>query len=194
MMNVVSRAWALYARCGLFLERHLAAWLPGLAARFVFAAVLLFYFWNSALTKVGDGFLGFFSLSPGAYIQILPGAMAAYGYDPSQIPIFPQGLVVVLGTYAEFLLPPLVVIGLATRLAALGMIGFIAVQTYVDIAFHGATAETIGAWFDGTPDAAIADQRLLWLLLLLFLVVQGAGRVSIDAILDRLLASRRRED
>jgi len=192
-MNALSNAWNTYSRCGRFAERHLDSWFPGLASRFVFAAVLLFYFWNSALTKVGDGLIGFFSLTPGAYIQILPGAMAAHGYDPSQIPIFPQGLIVVLGTYSEFLLPLLVVIGLFTRLAALGMIAFIAVQTYVDIAFHGATAETIGAWFDGTPDAAIADQRLLWLLPLLYLAVRGAGLISIDAVLDRLLARRPRE-
>ena len=49
----------------------------------------------------------------------------------------PWTLLVYAGTYAEFILPILVVIGLFGRLSALGMIGFIVVQSYVDVAFHG---------------------------------------------------------
>jgi putative oxidoreductase len=77
------------------------------------------------------------------------------------------------------------VLGLFTRLAALGMIVFIAVQSYVDIAFHGADATTIGALFDRFPDAVISDQRVLWLMPLLYLVIKGAGVVSIDHLLAR---------
>ena len=76
-------------------------------------------------------------------------------------------------------------LGLFARLAALGMIGFIGVQTLVDITVHKVGPETIGAWFDRFPDAAILDQRLLWLVPLVFVVIRGAGYVSLDALLER---------
>lgn len=167
------------------LEALLEGWFLGFFARLAFAGVLLVYFLNAAMTKIGDGLLGVFQLTPGAYIQILPGAMEAVGYDPNGLGLH-HHLIVHAGTYAEFILPVLVVLGLFTRLAALGMIGFVAVQSYVDIAFHGADASTIGGLFDRLPDAAILDQRTLWLVPLVYLVVKGAGALS----LDHLLATR----
>lgn len=167
------------------LERLLDGWFLGLFARFVFAGVLLVYFLNSALTKIGPGLFGFLQLTPGAYIQIVPGAMEAAGYDPAAVAFWPYGLIVHLGTYAEFVLPVLVVLGLFTRLAALGMIGFVAVQTYVDIAFHGADEATIGALFDHVSGSVIVDQRTLWLMPLVYLVVKGAGALSLDGLLAR---------
>jgi putative oxidoreductase len=114
----------------------------------------------------------------------------AYGYDPSQVPFVPWGIVVYAGTYAEFILPVLIVLGLFTRLASLGMIGFILVQSYVDIAFHGVDDKTIGAWFDRFSDAAILDQRTLWIFLLLTLVVKGAGAISLDALWARTFTAK----
>jgi putative oxidoreductase len=176
---------ALHHRFFKSLETSLDGWFLGLFARFVFAGVLFVYFLNSATTKFGDGLFGFLQLTPGAYIQIVPPVMEAAGYDPSAVAFLPWGLIVHLGSYAEVLLPALVVLGLFTRLAALGMIVFIAVQSYVDIAFHGADATTIGALFDRFPDAVISDQRVLWLMPLLYLVIKGAGVVSIDHLLAR---------
>ena len=174
-----------------FAEAKLDGWFLGLLARLVFAAVLLVYYLNSAGTKVGEGIAGFFSIGDNAYFQILPSVVEAYGFDASQVPFFPWDIIVFAGTYAEFLLPILIVIGLFTRLASLGMIGFILVQSYVDIAFHGADAKTIGSWFDRFADAAILDQRALWVFLLLTLVVKGAGMVSLDSVLgSKLLAKR----
>ncbi len=144
------------------------------------------YYLNSAATKVGDGVAGFFSIGDNAYFQIVPKVVEAHGYDATAVPFFPYDLIVAFGTYAEFLLPVLIVLGLATRLAALGMIGFVVVQSYVDITAHGADAETIGAWFDNLAGAAILDQRALWVFLLATLVVKGAGRVSLDALACRL--------
>jgi putative oxidoreductase len=93
-------------------------------------------------------------------------------------------LIVLAGTWAEFILPALIVVGLLTRLAALGMIGFIAVQSLTDIYGHG-QGGVLGAWFDRFPDAVIMDQRALWVLLLLVLVVKGAGPLSFDRALKR---------
>lgn len=152
-------------------------------ARFLFAAVLLFYYWNSALTKLGDGALGWLFPSDGAYIQIFPKTVEAAGYDFSALGTF-HWLVVVAGTWAEFLLPLLVVIGLFTRLAALGMIGFIIVQSWVDLFGHGGLeGGTLGAWFDRAPDAVILDQRAFWIFTLLYLVFRGAGPLSVDRLL-----------
>ncbi|WP_420003272.1 DoxX family protein [Arenibacterium sp. LLYu02] len=159
-----------------------------LFARFTFAAVLLVYYWNSGLTKLGDGIFGFLSPSIGAYSQIFPRKLEAAGYDVSQFGLF-EWAVVTAGTLAEFTLPLLIVIGLATRLASLGMIGFIVVQSLTDIVGHGATDQkTLGAWFDRLSDGVILDQRLLWIFVLIVLVVKGAGLLSVDALLRRKAA------
>ncbi len=171
-------------------ESALDGWFLGLLARLTFAAVLFGYYWNAALTKIGEGPLGFLQITDGAYIQILPSVMEANGYDSSAVAFLPWGLIVALGTYAEFLLPVLIVAGLFTRLAALGMLVFVAVQSYVDIAFHGADAETIGALFDRLPSSTIADQRALWAFLLLTLAVKGGGALSLDALFGRWLRVR----
>ena len=160
-----------------------------LLARFVFAAVLLFYFWHSAVTKLGDGIFGFLNPSTGAYAQIFPKQMESVSYDVSQLGTG-HWLVAVLGTWAEFLLPALIVLGLFTRLAALGMIGFVTVQSLTDLYGHGGIAhpETLGAWFDRIPDAPILDQRLFWMLLLVTLVLKGGGWLALDRLVARRLA------
>ena len=161
-------------------------WLLPTLARFLFAAIFFMYYWVSGLTKLGDGILGFLSPSVGAYAQIFPRAMEAAGYDASQLSLF-HTLVVMAGTWAEFILPVLIVLGLLTRLAALGMIGFVIMQTLTDLYGHGAIGEaaTVGAWFDKAPDSIIMDQRALWVFLLLVLVFKGAGKLSLDQLLKR---------
>jgi putative oxidoreductase len=180
MSTLVSLHNALFGRLQTF------DGLLGTIARFLFAAIFLMYFWASGLTKLGSGFFGLLNPSAGAYAQIFPRAMEAAGYDLSQLNILHR-LVVLAGTWAEFILPLLIVVGLLTRLAALGMIGFIAVQTLTDLIGHGVWAEpaTVGAWFDKIPDSVIMDQRALWIFLLSVLVVRGAGPLSLDHLLSR---------
>jgi putative oxidoreductase len=161
-------------------------WLLPTLARFAFAATLAGYFWASALTKLGDGFFGFLSPSLGAYAQIFPRAMEAVGYDASQLGLF-HWAVVTAGTLAEFILPALVILGLATRLSGLGMIGFVVVQSLTDIIGHNADATAIGAWFDRVPDSHILDQRLFWTMLFVILIVKGAGPLSFDRLIARRL-------
>ncbi|CUH67674.1 DoxX [Thalassovita gelatinovora] len=163
-----------------------AEWVLPTLARFLFAAVLTGYFWASAATKLGDGIFGFLSPSTGAYAQIFPKAFEAVGYDSGQLSLL-HWAVVVAGTWAEFLLPVLIVLGLFTRLASLGMIGFIAVQSLTDLFGHGGIKhiETLGAWFDRMPDGVILDQRGFWILALVVLVVKGAGPLSLDRLLLR---------
>ena len=147
----------------------------GIASRGLFVLLLLPYYVNSAMTKV-DGV----GLSAGAFAQILPPIAEQYLYDTSAIPFFPWHLIVWAGTLGEFVLPILIVAGLFTRLAALGMIGFIVVQTVVDVVFHGAA---LGALANGLPTELI-DHRLLWISLLVALVLAGGGKLSVDRFLS----------
>lgn len=153
-------------------------------ARFTFLAVLAMFFWKSGLTKLGDGIGGIFSPSSGAYVQILPAQMEAAGYDTSQLG-FLSHAIVLLGTWGEFIIPALVILGLFTRASSVAMIVFILVLSFVDITGHNADPVTIGAWFDNIPDSKILDQRLLWIMLLLILVARGGGPLSIDGLLKR---------
>ncbi len=167
------------------LEARASCALPTLA-RLAFAAVLLVYFLNAALTKIGDGWLGLFRPASGAYFQIFPRAIEAAGYDIGALGTW-HYLVVLVGTWAELLLPVLIVAGLFTRLAALGMIGFITVQSLTDLYGHMLIDEpgAVGRWFDAAPDSVILDQRLLWIFPLLVLVFKGAGPLSLDRLLRR---------
>ncbi|MGJ8546979.1 MAG: DoxX family protein [Sulfitobacter sp.] len=171
-----------YRRLADALDR--SDWLLPTLARLIFAGVLLIYFWVSGLTKLGEGFAGIFSPSVGAYAQIFPRAMEAAGYDTDQLSIF-HTLVVMGGTWGEFILPALVVLGLLTRLSALGMIGFITLQSLTDLYGHNGFEDpkVLGAWFDRFPDAIILDQRAFWVFLLLVLVIKGAGPLSLDRAL-----------
>ncbi len=158
---------------------RLAAPVLGLAGRLVFAATLAGFFWSSALTKI-DGI----GLSLNAYAQIFPRAMEAVGYDASQLGAFAH-LVAAAGTAAEFVLPLLLILGLFTRPAALGTIGFLMVMSLTDIIGHGVDASAIGALFDRAPDSPILDQRLLWGFLMMVLVFTGGGALSLDRWLRR---------
>ena len=160
-------------------EAMLDGWFLGLLARLVFLAVLLPYYINSALTKFDSPF----SIADSAYYQIALPAVDAAGGDVSAVSLFPWGLMVLFGSYGEIILPLLLVAGLSTRIAALGMIGFIIVQTLTDILVHNVDATTIGALFDRFPDSVILDQRLLWIFPLVFLAVKGAGLLSLDKLL-----------
>jgi putative oxidoreductase len=150
-------------------------WLLPTLARLVFAGVLFGYFWASAMTKLD----GPFTPSTGAFAQIFPRAFEAAGYDVSQMGLW-QRLVVLAGSWAELALPLLIVLGLVTRLAALGMAGFVMVQSLTDIYGHVAAA---GAWFDRASDALILDQRAFWILLLSVLILKGPGPISADRVL-----------
>jgi putative oxidoreductase len=154
-------------------------------ARLVFAGVLFVYYFNSGLTKLGDGISGLWTPSAGAYAQIWPRQFEAAGYDSSALG-FVHHTVTIAGTWAELILPVLIVIGLLTRLAAIGMVGFVVVQSLTDVYGFGLVEER-GAWFDRFADSVILDQRALWIFLLLVMVVKGAGPISFD----RALASSR---
>lgn len=184
-MSIVNLVKTLHNKVFGFLEGLAGDWFLGLAARLVFSSVLLAFFINSAMTKLGSGFPDMFIPAVGAYAQILPSIAEAAGYDPNKIALFPWKLIVLAGTYAELLIPIMLFVGLFTRFAALSLIGFIGVMSFVDVAFHGLDAKSIGMMFDRVQDGIIADQRLLWIFPLIYLVLKGGGPVSVDELLNR---------
>ncbi len=118
--------------------------LIGLAARLGVAAI----FFLSGRTKVE----GLISLKDTTYLLFA---------EEYRVPLLPSDIAAHLATYAEHLLPVLLVLGLTTRFAALGLLGMTAViQVFV------------------YPDAW--PTHLTWAALLLYLVARGGGAWSLD--------------
>ena len=136
-----------------------------LLARFSIAAV----FWNSGQTKV-QGFA--LNLVSGEYEigwpRLSDSALALFR-DEYRVPVIAPELAAPLAAAAEHLLPALLLVGLATRLSALGLLGMtLVIQLFV---YPGAYAT------HGT-----------WAALLLLLAARGPGRWSVD----HWIAARRR--
>ncbi|MCT4656416.1 MAG: DoxX family protein [Cohaesibacter sp.] len=184
-MTLINKLQQLHTSIFSAVESALDGWFLGFTARLVFSSALFFFFVNSAISKVGEGFFGIFSPSAAAYAQILPHIAEAVVYDTSKIDFFPWTIIVIAGTVAELILPITILLGLFTRLSSLAFIGVIAVMTYVDIALHGVPSETIGAFFDQQHNAEIADLRILWLFPLFYLIIKGPGKISLDYLLSK---------
>jgi putative oxidoreductase len=121
--------------------------LLALCARLALGAI----FFLSGRTKVE----GFLTVSEGAYTLFR---------EEYRVPILAPELAAHLATYAEHLLPVLLVLGLFTRLSALGLLGMTAViQVFV------------------YPEAW--PTHLSWAVLALYLAGRGAGPVSADRLL-----------
>ena len=92
--------------------------------------------------------------------------------DEYKVPVFPPEIAAMLATTFELGCSTLLVVGLATRLATLPLLGMIAViQLFV----------YPHAWFE----------HLTWASILVFLLTRGAGPISLDCILG--LEPRARE-
>ena len=115
-----------------------------LATRMGIAAI----FFYSGRTKV----TGFMTLTDSAYELFR---------TEYKLPLLPPEIAAHLAAYAEHLFPLLLVLGLATRLSALALLGMtLVIQVFV------------------YPDAW--PTHLSWAALTLYLVGRGAGRVSLD--------------
>lgn len=130
--------------------------LPLLLLRFALAVP----FFRSGLTK-WDGFL---SLSPGAaYLFAEEFKLHVFG---AAIPYPAPILMAWLAGIGEILLPILLVLGLGTRFAALGILAMTAVIQLT------------------VPDGW-ANFHLPWAAMALALVVYGGGRIGVDGLLGR---------
>lgn len=90
------------------------------------------------------------------------------------VPLLPPALAAIAGTVGELIFPLLLIMGLASRLAALGLsaVNVMAVVAYA----HVLLAEGF--------EAALGD-HVLWGVVLLVLAVAGPGSLSLDALLLR---------
>jgi putative oxidoreductase len=90
-----------------------------------------------------------------------------------RVPLLAPSAAAVLGTAGEIVFPVLLIVGLATRYAALGLsvVNVIAVSAYA----HVLTSEGF--------EAALG-QHHLWGLMLLTVLVFGPGRLSVDGCFD----------
>jgi putative oxidoreductase len=128
-------------------ERFLPPWLLLLVARVGIANV----FWMSGRTKV-EGLL-----------TMKPSTLYLFEYE-YKVPLLPSDFAAYAATYAEHVLPILLVLGLFTRFSTLGLIGMtLVIQLFV--------------LPDGWPT------HLLWMAPLLVIVRYGAGAISLDRVL-----------
>lgn len=109
-------------------------------------------FWSSARTKV-DGLL---TISDNTYFLF---------EEEYRLPFIAPDVAAHLATYAEHLLPVLLVLGLGSRLAALGLfIMTLTIQLFV------------------YPDAFLST-HFGWFALALAIIARGPGRISIDHLI-----------
>jgi putative oxidoreductase len=132
-----------------------APWVENLSLLFT-RLVLAGIFWRSGRTKVEDGSL--LTLSDTTFFL--------FEEEYAGVPLPPE-LAAYMATWAEHLFPVLLVLGLATRLSALALIGMtLVIQIFV------------------YPEAWWAVHAL-WLAMALQLITRGPGSLSLDRLLWR---------
>ena len=140
---------SVYNRLAELAGRLLPESLLLLVARLGIAAV----FFQSGRTKVE----GWLTITDSTY----------YLFDTDyKLPFVPPELAAPMATYAEHLFPILLVLGLGTRFAALGLFGM---TTVIEVFVY--------------PDAW--PTHLSWAALLLPLIAKGGGALSLDRLLRR---------
>lgn len=112
-------------------------------------------FWNSGLTKIASW-----------------QSTVVLFRDEYRVPVLPPEIAAALAASVELTCPVLLVLGLATRLATLPMLG----MTFVIEAFV-------------YPEDWI--EHLIWASLLLFILTRGAGAISLDRWLAPRVLGRR---
>lgn len=133
--------------CADILTRGIGHTLLALVDRIAIAAI----FFMSGRTKV----TGLLTLTEGTYTLFR---------EEYRVPLLPPELAAHIAAYAEHLFPLLLVLGLATRLSALALLGMtLVIQTFV------------------YPDAW--PTHLSWAGLLLYLAARGGGALSADRAL-----------
>ncbi|MDI9332463.1 MAG: DoxX family protein [Alphaproteobacteria bacterium] len=118
--------------------------LVAICSRISLAAI----FWQSGRTKVSN------------YLTVTESAVELFEQE-YKLPFIPPEWAAHMAAYSEHLFPILLILGLFTRLTALGMLGMTAV---IQIFVYPM------AW----------PTHLSWAALMLYLVFNGAGRFSID--------------
>jgi len=93
-----------------------------------------------------------------------------------RVPLLPPELAAWLGTFGELFFPPLLVLGLAARFAALSL-------SVVNV------MAVVSFWHVLAQNEAARMSHVYWALLLLVTLCHGPGRLSLDRWLQRRLAA-----
>jgi putative oxidoreductase len=128
---------------GLF--NRIPYWLVALTARVALAQV----FWSSAQTHLSNWDTTLYMFSNSYQVPLLPPTFAAY-----------------LAVAQEIVMPPLLLLGLGTRFAALALLGTTSV---IEIFVYPQ------AW----------PTHIQWAAMMLVLISQGGGLLSLDALIAR---------
>lgn len=106
-------------------------------------------------------------------IQSWDSTLMLFEYEYA-VPLLSPYIAAVIGTVAELLLPVLLVLGLGSRFAAaaLFLVNIVAIISYPDLSDSG------------------RQFHILWGMLLAVTATHGAGCISLDAIIKRILKSR----
>lgn len=135
-------------------------------ARFSIAAV----FWKSGQTKIEGLAIDIVSGTFTMGVPRLSDNAVFLFREEYKLPLLPPELGATLAALGEHILPILLLLGLATRLSALGLLGMtMVIQLFV------------------YPDAYATHGT--WAAVLLYLMVHGPGKVSLDAWLAKRFVS-----
>ena len=130
--------------------QHLAEQIPYSSITLVSRLAVASVFWRSGQTKV----MGL-SIRPETFVLFR---------DEYKVPLLPPEIAAYVTTIAEHTFPVLLVIGLASRLSALALLGM---TTVIELFIYP----------DGWPE------HILWAALLLMVIARGPGMISLDHLL-----------
>ena len=135
---------------GRTLAQSIPYGLVALLSRFAVASV----FWRSGQTKVSG-----FHIREETFVLFR---------EEYKVPLLPPDVAAYISTIGEHVFPVLLVVGLASRLSALGLLGMtMVIQLFV--------------FPDGWPD------HILWIALLVQIIARGPGTISLDHVVwDRV--------
>lgn len=177
-MNFFKTARTLHAGMAALATRWLGPDALPLLARLTLAGV----FWRSLLTKVSTmklftytELINDFEVErahlrlPDLPLELRPAVLQQFRGDFA-LPLLPPDLAAWMATFAELVFPVLLVLGLLTRLSALALV----VMTLVIQVFVYPEA-----WW---------STHALWVVIALFIVINGPGRLSVDHQAARFFA------
>lgn len=140
----------MFARAYLEKGRDLAERIPPSLVMLVSRIAIADIFWRSGRTKVSG-----FSIREETFFLFR---------EEYKVPLLPPDLAAYLSTIGEHVFPVLLVVGLATRLSALGLFGMtLVIQLFV----------VPSGW----------PEHLLWFALLGSIIARGPGAISLDHLL-----------
>lgn len=143
------------------LTTALSGRIPESLALLVLRVALAGIFWRSGRSKV----------EPGSWFRISDSTHYLFANDYAGVPL-PPDIAATMATAAEHVLPVLLVLGVATRLSALGLLGMtIVIQLFV----------FPEAWW---------SVHIVWVAMCLVILSRGSGLLAIDPLVRRKPHSR----